>query len=103
MTTPEESMEERFDKMWTHVDSEFFPKKPISGKYDKDDVLQFIRSYGDERERKAWEEAKGMVEQVLEKYWNDPFHSYNCGKHLKLKGALIDRIEAITTKLTELS
>lgn len=53
-TTPEESMEERFDKLF------FNPSIPNPSALKK-----FIRSYGDERERKARDAARRYIEKNI--------------------------------------
>ncbi len=101
MTTPEESMESRFaDKFGVPVRDGAMVKLTQGSDtmlISQGEILKFIRSYGDERERKAWEEARDMV------------------KKSPREGAAVEGIfayalirkasiyEAITTKLTELS
>lgn len=35
------------------------------------------------------------LEKILHTYWTNPFTGYNCGRHLKLKGALMDLLAAL--------
>jgi hypothetical protein len=94
MTTPEESMEE-FDTLFNALGFDHVATCGCFGDCDcvsgREKLKQFIRSYGDERERKAWESAKAIILDVTQ---------------YSQIGDLVSRpriLKAITTKLTELS
>ncbi len=92
MTTPEESMEENFYEEFCKGGVWIAPN--MKGEY----ILQFIRSYGDERERKAWEEIKLVVDYKKE------VHEMQCAKGVDhADTAFAEILDSITTKLTELS
>ncbi len=87
-------MEERFDKE--------FGKRLQSLGYARDvfPLKQFIRSYGDERERKAYESAKEMVDELKE---ITPEDISDLTNRVAYHYALNQMSSKLFTKLTELS
>ncbi len=102
--TPEESMEERFDNRFEGYDMNH--EGELSAAASR--VLkEFIRSYGDERERKAEERIEELLGRLLLKhtsYDERPNSSpYEQGVVDGHRCAMDTAMSVFTTKLTELS
>ncbi len=94
MTTPQDSMEEAWERRVSH----FIVRHGLT--LDEASILSdIIRSYGDERERKAWEEMKQIVNDNVRS-------SCDCGREVcDLRGFNIGMEtlrKAIQSKITSI-
>lgn len=96
--TTKEQLRDEFDKE--------FPYTQFEGNLEavvaiRDRAHTFIDQAYDRIRGESLREEEKFLEGVLHKFWHNPFTVYNCGKHLKLKGALLDRIAAIQPLTTK--